>query len=266
MFELFLFTTDAALARASVAAGVTGIVIDWETIGKEARQAGADAETNRDTLEDLQRVREATDGRVLCRINSFGPHTEREVELAIGAGADDLLLPMVRSVDEVADVLDLVQGRSGLGVLVETVDALGISAELGRLPLSRVFVGLHDLRIERQTASIFTALADGTVDGIRGDFPMPFGFGGLTVPEGGDPVPCRLLLSELARLRCGWTFLRRSYRRDTAGRDPAVEVPRIQAAVKAAWCRAPSQVERERGELLSAIRGLESGSEAGVGG
>ena len=43
-----------------MAAGVDGIVIDWERDGKRARQLAADTEINEDTELDLLRVREAT--------------------------------------------------------------------------------------------------------------------------------------------------------------------------------------------------------------
>ncbi len=133
----------------AVVGGVAAVVVDWENDGKEERQSAADTEINRHTVDDLRRTRAATGARVLCRINRSGSRTQDEVELALDAGADELLLPMVRSVAEVESVLDIVDGRAGLGILVETRDAVAAAEELGRLPLSRVYVGLNDLSIER---------------------------------------------------------------------------------------------------------------------
>ena len=56
-FELLLFTRDVDLAARAVAAGVDGIVIDWERAGKRARQLAADTEINLDTVDDLRRMR-----------------------------------------------------------------------------------------------------------------------------------------------------------------------------------------------------------------
>lgn len=252
-FELLLFATDVDFVQRAVAAGVDGIIVDWEHIGKQQRQWGADTQINYHTLADLQRVRAATQARVLCRINRYGTHTPAEVEQAIAAGADELFLPMVESAGEVVAVLEQVRGRCGVGILVETIPALGMLDELSQLPLSRVYLGLNDLGIARQTPNIFTAVADGTVERVRRTFRVPFGFGGVTLPEGGRPLPCRLLMGELARLNCQFTFLRRSFWADMHGRDMQREVPRMRAALSQAWRRSPARVTRDRAALHAAI-------------
>jgi 2-keto-3-deoxy-L-rhamnonate aldolase RhmA len=252
-FSLTLFCTDLAFVRAVVAAGVDEIIVDWERIGKESRQSGFDTEINADTLDDLVRVRAATTARVVCRLNRFGPWTPGEVEEAIGGGADEILLPMVRSCDEPAAVIRQARGRCGVGILVETVEAVREADALGRLPLSRVYVGLNDLAIDRGLTNLFVSVIDGTVERVRRAFEVPFGFGGLTLPERGAPIPCRLLIAEMARLETRFTFLRRSFRRDVVGRDLRLEVPRIHEALAGARLRTPSAVERDREELWQAV-------------
>jgi hypothetical protein len=256
-FELFLFTRDGALARSAIAAGVDGIVIDLERNGKRIRQIGADTEVNEDTIEDLRFMRGMTTARILCRINAVGGDTKHEVEAVIAAGADELLLPMVRDIDDVECVLDVANGRIGVGILVETRDAVANAGRLGRLPLTRAFVGLNDLAIERRSPSIFSPLSDGTVAEVRNAFRARFGVAGLTIPEGGDPLPSRLLAGELARLQCDFTFLRRSFKRDTRDRSLDIEVPRIRDALRTAWNRSRDDVERDRVELATRISVLE---------
>jgi hypothetical protein len=257
-FELFLFTRDVVLARSAIAAGVDGIVIDLERNGKRIRQLGADTEVNEDTIEDLRTMRGMTTARILCRINAVGGGTKQEVEAVIAAGADELLIPMVRDIDDVESVLEVADGRIGVGILVETRDAVANAGLLGRLPLTRAFVGLNDLAIERRSPSIFSPLSDGTVADVRNAFRARFGVAGLTIPEGGHPLPSRLLAGELARLRCDFTFLRRSFKRDTKGRSLDVEVPRIRDALRTAWNRPRDDVERDRAELATRISVLES--------
>ena len=240
-----------------MAAGVDGIVIDWERTGKRERQLAADTEINLDTVDDLRRMRAATRTRILCRINSLSDRTPDEVDAAIEAGADELLVPMVRSVDDVQMALEVVGARIDMGIMVETLDAVASARELARYPVSRVFLGLNDLAIERGSPSIFTALVDGTVDDVRKAFHVPFGVAALTVPEGGEPLPCRLLIGELARLRCEFSILRRSFRRDMSGRRLDVELPRIRAAVADAAARSDRDVRRGRVELVQAVGGLE---------
>jgi hypothetical protein len=252
-FSLFLFSTSAAWVRAATAAGVDGFVIDWEKVGKERRQAGWDTQINRDTLEDLRRVRQATAATVICRVNPFSESTAGEIEAALGAGAAEILLPMVREPREVEGALKLLSGRGGLGILVETLAAVRHAAELATFPLARVYVGLNDLAIERRTPNIFHALADGVVEQIRPHFSVPFGMAGLTLADCGAPIPCRLLLGEMARLECSFSFLRRSFHRDIQGRDLAAELPRLRAALAAAARRGPQEIAADRSELLAAI-------------
>lgn len=256
-FELLLFTRDVDLAARAVAAGVDGIVIDWERAGKRARQFAADTEINLDTVDDLRRMRAVTRTRIVCRINPLSDRTPHEVDAAIDAGADELLVPMVRSAEDVRTAFEVAAGRIDVGIMVETVDAVGSARELARHPVSRVFVGLNDLAIERGSASIFTALTDGTVDQVREAFEVPFGVAALTVLEGGEPLPCRLLIGELARLRCEFSILRRSFRRDIVGRRLDVELPRIRAALADAVVRSEHDVRSGRTELLQAVGELE---------
>lgn len=235
-----------------VDSGAAGVVVDWERRGKRRRQAGADTQVNGDTPADLARVRAATSGRVLCRVNGWGPWTPAEIELAASLGADEVLLPMVRAVAEVDAALEVVAGRCGLGILVETTDAVRAVDELARRPLSRVYVGLNDLMIDRGGGCLFAALVDGTADRVRaatGAAGLAFGVAGLTRPDAGHPVPCRLLIGELARVGASFTFLRRSFHADTAGRPLSGEVPTILGAVREARCRPADQVAADRADL-----------------
>jgi hypothetical protein len=252
-FALTLFSTQPVFIQRAVAAGIGEVIVDWEHLGKQARQRGADTQINHDTLADLERVRACTEARVLCRINRCGETTHDEVEQAVAAGTDEILLPMVRTSAEVESVLAQVRGRCGLGILVETQDALRELSALAALPLSRVYVGLNDLAIERRSPSIFAALVDGTLEQIRRAFSVPFGFGGLTLPERGHPIPCRLLMGEMARLDCQFSFLRRSFHRDVEGLDLHTHLPRMGQALEQARARDAAEIVRDRRDLEAAI-------------
>jgi hypothetical protein len=248
-----LFSTDAEWITMNVAAGVKAIIVDWERHGKLERQAGADTQIGSDTLADLERVRNATDARVLCRINAYGDHSPSEIDDAIAAGADEILLPMVKSADQVERTIERACGRCDIGILVETVEAVEISRQLASLPISRAYMGLNDLAIARGTPSIFSALVDGTLESVRPHFTVPFGFGGLTLPDRGEPVPCSLLMSLLASNGASFSFLRRSYHRDMKGRDPVIEIPRILAALESARRRSAGERERDIEELAGLL-------------
>lgn len=253
--DLFLFTVDPRWGADVVAAGAAGIVVDWERRGKERRQLGEGTQINEDTAEDLARMRAATPGRLLCRINGHGPWTAAEVDEAVACGADEILLPMVRTPEEVDRTLDLVAGRVGLGILIETQDAVLRAAALADRPLSRVYLGLNDLRIDRGSDQLFRPLVDGTADAVRAEVAMQFGVGGLTLPGGGFPVSSDLLAAELVRTGADFTFLRRSFTADMVGRDPAVEVPRLLDSL-ARLRRAPAaEVAARRARFVAAVTG-----------
>ena len=252
--DLLVFTADPVRARAVVDAGAAGVILDWERRGKARRQQGQDTQINEDTAADLAAVRRATAGRLLCRVNGAGPWTAQEVRLAVELGADEVLLPMVRTPADVDLALDAVAGRCGLGILVETQAAVDCVDALARRPLARVYVGLNDLRIDRGGADpLFAPLVDGTAERVRRAVDVPFGIAGLTLPDRGRPVPSRLLAGELARLGADFTFLRRSFWADTVGHDLRDAVPRILEASAAARRRSPARVQADLAALRSAV-------------
>jgi citrate lyase beta subunit len=255
--DLFVFTADPSRAAAVVDAGAAGVILDWERRGKARRQRGQDTQINEDTAADLAAVRAAVPrtrpGRILCRVNGAGPWTAQEVQLAVDLGVDEVLLPMVRTPADVDLALDAVAGRCGLGILVETQAAVDCVEALARRPLHRVYLGLNDLRIDRGGADpLFAPLVDGTAARVRSAVDVPFGVAGLTLPDGGHPVPTRLLAGALADLEADFTFLRRSFWADTAGHDLRVAVPRIVEAWAAARRRSPAHAQAELAELRAA--------------
>jgi citrate lyase beta subunit len=259
-FELFLFSTDPQVIRTADSAGVHGFIVDMENKGKQTRQTGYDTQINLNTIEDLKNARSSTDREVICRINGFGEHTPAEVEQVISAGVDEILLPMVRHSKEVTHTLDFIHNRCKLGILIETAEAVKAASTLGSLPLSRVYVGLNDLAIDRKTRCIFTSVADGTLEHIRSSIQQHFGFGGLTLPEKGHPIPCRLLAGEITRLGCDFTFLRRSFFKDIAGHEMKVEIPRILEFISECRARSNAQVEKDHAEFADLVNTLERSS------
>jgi hypothetical protein len=253
-FQLLLFSTDPQIVKEAESGGVDGIIVDWETAGKKDRQTGYDTQINEATLDDLINIRKIANGRVICRINGINPTTKSEVDQAIGSGVDEILLPMVRSKDEVERCLELINNRCMLGILVETLAATEISDELNKLPLSRVYFGLNDLAIDRKLTNIFTSVEDGLVEKVRRFFTLPFGFGGLTLPDRGNPIPCKYLMGEMTRLNCSFSFLRRSFLRDVHGKDIREQIPIIRSTIQEMAVRSFEQVLKDQAVLLGYIQ------------
>ncbi len=260
---LFLFHCRAELTEAAVTAGLDGVIVDWERRGKAERQAGWDTEINAQGPADLRCVAKLGFPSVLCRVNPQGCFLTEEVEAALGEGATELILPMVERPSEVETFLDIVRGRAPAGILVETCEALEHLPAFSRLPLSRVYVGLNDLAISRGSRSIFAALTDGTVSRVKATLEQPFGVAGATHPGKGSPIPCRLILAELARLGCSFTFLRRSFYRDTPPERFSETVGTIRDAFKALSVREPEEVASDRAELQRRVAELQGGERTG---
>lgn len=213
-FELLAFYSNIELLNELVGAGIDGIIIDWEKKGKANRQILFDTQVNKHTVSDLKAVRDHTSSRVICRINGQPFLDTDEINTAIELGADELLVPMIKTLDEVEFVLEVVKGRADVGFMLETNEALQIADQLNKFPISRFFVGLNDLCIQRKSRNIFLPIIDGTIDELRPKLTKRFGMAGLTHPLAGEPVPCASLIKEMKRHKCSFGFLRRSFYRD----------------------------------------------------
>jgi len=256
MTQLFAFACDG-LHRRSRELGFDALIVDLEREGKHDRQSGFDTQISAHTIDDLVAIRPTTDARIICRIDAMSADSRRQIDAVISAGADEILVPMVRRVTEIEHALSVADGRAGVGVMIETTDSLRIVETLAELPISRGYLGLNDLWIERRTPNRFTALSDGTTDKVASAFgDIPFGVAGLTHPRLGSPLPCRHLVNELSRLGCDFTFLRRAFLA-AISTMPAVEViADIRSALAAANSRSPAQVDTDRRLAHAAIDSL----------
>ncbi len=261
--ELLLFWNGQASTGIAVQGQLDGVVVDCERSGKDGRQHGFDTEINACRPADVAEVRRAAPAlHVLCRINGFdaiGEAALEEARQAVDAGASEILLPMVRSFQEMDAIVDAVRGQADVSIMVETEWAVAHASQCNDWPLRRVFVGLNDLMIERGSRHLFENLANGTVEQLREQFPRKaFGFGGLTLPERGSPLPCQLLMAELARLGCQFTFLRRSFYRDlhATGEHPGQAVARIRSAWHRMLDRSPREIEADQAQFQAEVHRL----------
>ncbi|PCJ05054.1 MAG: hypothetical protein COB16_16890 [Rhodobacteraceae bacterium] len=238
-FKFFVFHRELEMSCRLLQAGVSAILIDLEHRGKAQRQDGFDTEINVHSVDDLRRLRDETDKTIMCRIS--GPDaSDSELSSVIENGADEIIIPMVRRPAEVERIIKRTDGHCRITVMIETVDGASQAGSLSDLSIDNIYVGLNDLHIQRGTRSIFAPLADGLLEKIRRRCAnVGFGFGGLTLPNLGTPVPSMHLYAEMARLDCSFTFLRRSFYRDVSGRDLGEELANMKAAIQAMQARPP---------------------------
>lgn len=255
-FELFLFTVDPSVVKAATEAGIDAIIVDWEIKGKQERQKGFNTQINAHSLDDLKKVRALTKAQVICRINPFGPETAQEIEEAIRYGADEILVPMIRNLEEVTTILNQAGRRIAVGAFIETKAAVELALPLSQLALSRIYVGLNDLAIENHDHNIFTPLTDRVLETVRNSITIPFGFGGLTLPDQGHPIPCQLLIGEMMRLQSHFSFLRRSFLADVQNKNLAVEILRLRESLEETRSRPAWKIVQDHEELMQHILAL----------
>lgn len=253
--KLFLFTSDVERGYEAQRAGIYSLIVDWERLGKQERQAGHDFEINADTAKDAAQLAQRLDLPITVRINPLGPHTEEEIEKALNAGARILMLPQATAPSEVAAFIQRVGDRAKTLIQIETQCLVERCEGLRELAWDFAHIGLNDLRISRNSDWLWEPLYDGTIEHVCHTLAgRNVGFGGGTIIGGGDPIPFIHLLQEMARLDCGMCILRRTFKAEMKGRDMKAEIEALHAKWSAAKARAPRAVEADHEALHDVLR------------
>ncbi len=219
MLKLMYITNRPEIARIAEAAGVDRIFVDMEYLGKEARQHGLDTVKSHHTTQDAAAIKAAlTTADLMIRVNPIHnalpgvPSSGEEIDAAVSAGADVIMLPYFKTVDEVRTFLALVGGRAKTMLLFETPEAVALADEILALHgIDEIHIGLNDLSIGMGQRFLFQPLADGTLDALCPKFRgIPFGFGGVA-RLGGGAVPAEIIIREHYRLGSQRAILSRSF-------------------------------------------------------
>lgn len=219
--KLMYITNNPAVARIAEDAGVDWIFLDMEVIGKAFRQSGLDTVQNHHTIDDIKRIRKTiSQSKLLVRINPIHdalenyPSSKNEIEASIDAGADILMLPYFKTVEEVKTFIHLVNGRAKTLLLLETVEAANLIDEILEVPgIDMIHLGLNDMHLELGKKFMFELLADGTVERLGDKIKakgIPFGFGGIATLDGGA-LPGSMVLKEHVRLGSSIVIVSRSF-------------------------------------------------------
>ena len=212
---LMYLTNKADIAAIAQRHGVDRIFIDLETTGKAERQKGRDSVQSKHHVDDIARIRRVLhSSELLVRVNPLHGRDRTEIEAAIEAGADIIMLPMWRTVGEAKRFLDCVAGRAKTCLLLETKEAVCCLDEVLRLPeIDEIHVGLNDLHIILGQRFMFEPLADGTVGGICDTIRrhgIKYGFGGIA-RIGHGLLPAEKVIMEHYRLGSTMAILSRSF-------------------------------------------------------
>lgn len=221
MLNLMYITKRPEIAQIAENAGVDWIFVDMEFIGKDARQGGLNTVQNHHTVEDVTNIKKSVKkAKVLVRINPIHEEMENyfsskeEIDATIKAGADIIMLPFFKTVDEVKKFIGFVGTRAKTCLLVETPEAALLIDEILELKgIDMIHLGLNDLHLALGMKFMFELLADGTVDRLSSKIKakdISFGFGGIATLNGGA-VPGSMILKEHYRLGSSMVIISRSF-------------------------------------------------------
>lgn len=217
----FMYITNSPeVAQIAEAAGVDRIFVDMEYIGKSDRQGGMDTVQSHHTLEDIKKVANAIEkAELLVRINPIHEASDKyisskeEIDKAIENGAQILMLPYFKTIDEVKTFVELVDGRVKTMPLLETPEAVECIDEILKLDIDEILIGLNDLSLGYGKKFMFELLVDGTVENLCNKFKkkgIPYGFGGIA-GLGKGVLPAEKIITEHYRLGSSRVILSRSF-------------------------------------------------------
>lgn len=221
MLKLMYITNRPEIAKIAEQAGVDWIFVDMEFIGKDKRQGGLDTVQNHHTIDDIRNVKKVLNkAKVLVRINPIHENTndyfssEREIDEAIEAGADILMLPYFRSIKEITEFIRYVNGRAKTCLLIETPESVVLIDEILEVAgIDMIHIGLNDLHLALKKNFMFELLANGTVEKLARKIKakgIPFGFGGIASLHSGA-LPGSYVLKEHYRLGSSMVIVGRSF-------------------------------------------------------
>ena len=227
---LMYITKNPEIAAIAQKAGVDRIFLDMEYIGKDIRQGGMDTVKNHHTVEDIVAIRRiASTSEILVRVNPLHAvnatcgDSKKEIDEAIAAGADVLMLPMFQTPNEAATFIEMVDGRAKVQLLVETAEAVkNIDGILRLQGIDEIHIGLNDLHLAYHKSFMFELLCDGTVETLchkASDSGVKYGFGGIA-RVGYGMLPAEYVIAEHYRLGSTAAILSRSFCNANLVQDP----------------------------------------------
>lgn len=219
--KLMYITNNTEVAKIAESVGVDRIFVDMEYIGKADRQGGMDTVQSHHTLEDIRNIRSVlTKSELLVRCNPIHEATDEycsskeEIDGIVESGADIIMLPYFKTVEEVKEFISYVGGRAKTMLLFETPEAVAVASRILVLKgIDEVFIGLNDLHLGYKKRFMFELLADGTVEKLCLKFKYyghTYGFGGLASLDRGL-LPGKMVLKEHYRLGSSSVILSRSF-------------------------------------------------------
>ena len=213
--KLMYITNEPAVAKVAEKYGVDRIWIDLETLGKEDRQRKINSVKSHHKTEDIVAIKKViTTSEIMARINPWNDDSVKEIEEVICYGADLIMLPMWRTVNEAKEFIHAVSGRAKTILLLETKEAVEcLDNVLSLCGIDEIHIGLNDLHLSYGMDFMFEPLANGMIETLCKKIRaagLPYGFGGIA-RLGQGCLPAENVIMEHYRLGSTRAILSRSF-------------------------------------------------------
>ena len=224
--KLMYITNQTEIAEIAEESGADWIFIDLEINGKDERQGHLDTVISRHRIEDVKIIKQVLhQSELLVRVNPIYDGSKSEIDQVIQNGADIVMLPFFKTKEEVAEFINLVNGRAKVCLLCETVEAVeNIDSIISIDGIDYIHIGLNDLHLGYGMKFMFELLVDGTVEELSKkikDRGIPFGFGGIA-QLGQGALPAESIIAEHYRLGSEMVILSRSFCNTNKEKDKSV--------------------------------------------
>lgn len=212
---LMFITNNKEVALIAEKYGVDRIWIDLETLGKEDRQKGMNTVKSKHSISDIRVIKPLlSKADMMVRVNPWHDSSDYEINEVIDAGADIVMLPMWKTVEEVESFLRCINGRTKTCLLLETKEAVDCLDEILKLSgIDEIHIGLNDLHLSYSMTFMFELLANGRVEDLCNKIKkcnIPYGFGGIA-KIGQGMLPAEKVIMEHYRLGSTRAILSRSF-------------------------------------------------------
>lgn len=213
--NLMYITNNIFVSEIAERYGVDRIWIDLEKNGKEERQKGMNTVKSNHSIDDIKKIKpHLKNAKLQVRINPIYSNSEFEVNKCIEYGADYIMLPMWKTVNEVETFVRFVNRRVKTILLLETKEAYECLDEIIKIQgIDEIHIGLNDLHLSYNLKFMFELLTNGVVENICSKLKntgIKYGFGGFSNLNDGL-IPAKYIIAEHYRLKSTQAILSRGF-------------------------------------------------------
>lgn len=264
-FNLLFITNNIDMAHHASQSGVDRLFIDLEINGKHERQGHLDTIISNHTLVDIPKIKkQCVKSKLLVRLNPYFEGSFEEINESIRLGADILMLPMFKTVEEIQAVSAIIGGRARFIPLVETKEAAAILSKVVHINgVDEIYFGLNDLHRDFKLSFMFEPLQNGLLDQLSTivrQAGLPFGFGGIAA-LGTGKLPAELILSEHARLQSSSVILSRAFHQNSTSLEElktkinfTFEIDKLRETLGALYKRNQTEITVDKQRLDTEIK------------